>query len=623
MEASSSWELVKAIVLALDVPVIVVDADGAPIAINEPARGRLGADLDGAITAASACVRGEQQAPAAGLHVRVLEAQDGTRLGALATATAGADAAALERAHMFLDSIVDNIPDTIFVKDAEQLRFERVNRACEQLLGRTRAELLGKTDYDFFSREQAAFFQSKDRETLAAGRVVDIPEEPIDTPTGIRWLHTKKIPLLDEHGVPRYLLGISADITERKRVEDELKQIHGQLEARVEERSSALRRAEDHLRQAQKLEAVGRLAGGVAHDFNNLLTVIMAQAAVAGREPDKPDNVRAAVDGILDAARRAANLTRQLLVFSRQQVVQPRRLDLARTVSELMPTLGRVIGEHVTLRMVPPHGGAAWIETDPGQLEQVILNLVVNARDAMPEGGELDVAVTHRRISGAEPGEPARGTYAVLTVRDNGLGMDAETVARIFEPFFTTKAPGRGTGLGLATVYGIVTASGGTIRVDTSPGRGTTFDVYFPAVPEGAAEESRDAHPRGGSETLLVVEDDALVRESLAHILHGAGYNVVEAADGSAALRVLDSVTGTVDAIVTDVVMPIMGGRELARRARLLIPDLRVLFISGHAPNVVEDGFGADEAFLAKPFEPAALLRRVRELLDATARDPL
>jgi two-component system cell cycle sensor histidine kinase/response regulator CckA len=623
MEASSSWELVKAVVLALDVAVIVIDADGNTVAINAPARARLGADLDDAIAAASACARGEEHAPRPGLHVRVLHGSDGTRRGCIATPTAGADAAALERANMFLDSIVDNIPDMIFVKDVEHLRFERVNRAGELLVGHTRAELLGKTDFDFFPHDQAAFFQAKDRETIAGGHVVDIPEEPIDTPDGKRWLHTKKIPLLDEQGVPRYLLGISADITERKLVEDELVKIKDELEGRVEERTTALRRAEDHLRQAQKLEAVGRLAGGVAHDFNNLLTVIMAQASVAGRESGNPGNVRAAIDGILDAARRAANLTRQLLVFSRQQVVQPRRLDLARAVSDLMPTLGRVIGEHITLRIAPPHGGAAWIDADPGQLEQVILNLVVNARDAMPDGGELDVAVSHRRVTGDEPAEAPPGNYAVLTVKDSGMGMDVETVARIFEPFFTTKAQGRGTGLGLATVYGIVTAGGGTIRVDTAPGRGATFDVYFPAASPGTADESRGAHPKGGSETLLLVEDDALVRESLAHTLHGVGYNVVEAADGAAALRVLDSVSGTVHAIITDVVMPIMGGRELARRARLVVPEVCVLFISGHAPNVMEDGFGAGEAFLAKPFEPAALLRRVRELLDAKAQGPL
>jgi CheY-like chemotaxis protein len=287
-----------------------------------------------------------------------------------------------------------------------------------------------------------------------------------------------------------------------------------------------------------------------------------------------------------------------------------------------MPTLGRVIGEHITLRVAPPHGGAAWIEADPGQLEQVILNLVVNARDAMPDGGNLDVAVGHRTVAGDVPGEPPPGRYEVLTVRDSGMGMDTETVTRIFEPFFTTKEQGRGTGLGLATVYGIVTARGGTIRVDTAPGRGATFDVYFPAAPPGTADDRRGP-ALGGSETVLLVEDDALVRESLAHTLHGVGYNVLEATDGVAALRVLDSVSGTVDVIITDVVMPIMGGRELARRARLMQPQMRILFISGHAPNVMEDGFGAGEAFLTKPFEPAALLRRVRELLDANVQSPL
>ena len=588
-------ERMQAAVDAIDVPLVVVDSTGQVVLFNAAAHTRLGDGLDADIAA---------------------------RLGATA-ASSPDDATALRRANLFLDSIVDNLPDMIFVKDAEHLRFERFNRAGEQLTGIPRADLLGRTDFDFFPAEQAAFFQEKDRETLAAGRIVDIAEEPIDTPGGKRWLHTKKIPLLDESGVPRYLLGISADITERKLAEEALRRIHGELEERVAERTTALRRAEEHLRQAQKLEAVGRLAGGVAHDFNNLLTVIMAQAAVAVRDTGNPAHVRAAIDSIVDASRRAANLTRQLLVFSRQQVVQARRIDLVRVVTDLVPTLGRMIGEHITLRIEPPPEGSVWIDADHGQIEQVILNLVINARDAMPEGGVLDVAVGLRRVGDDDPGSPPPGTYAVLTVRDTGMGMDPETVARIFEPFFTTKAQGRGTGLGLATVYGIVTASGGTIRVHTSPGQGATFDVHLPAAPPGTADDRNVAPPPGGHETLLLVEDDALVRESLAHMLHGVGYTVVEAPDGAVALRMLASISGGVHAIITDVIMPIMGGRELARRARLNRPELRFLFISGHAPGVMEDGFGAGEAFLAKPFEPAALLRRVRELLDAAAQGTL
>ncbi len=615
MGGSWSKELVQATLDALEVATVAVDAATGAALINAAARDRLGDALDDVVAATSACARGDQPAAGSPLTIGSLTSSAGVRLGAIATvAPASNTEAELRRANLFLDSIVENIPDMIFVKDAEHLRFERFNRAGEQLLGQPRAALLGRTDIDFFPAEQAAFFQAKDRETLAGGAVVEIAEEPIDTPNGVRWLHTKKIPLLDEHGVPRYLLGISADITERKQAAEALRRIHGELERRVDERTTELHRAEDHLRHAQKLEAVGRLAGGVAHDFNNLLTVIMTQAAVATRDHGNPDRVRAAIDGIVDAARRAANLTRQLLVFSRQQVVQPRRLDLSRVVDELMPTLGRMIGEHVRLRVAPWHARAAWIDADPGQLEQVIFNLAVNARDAMPDGGELVVGVEHR--GGDDPAGPPPGAYAVLTVADTGTGMDAATVARIFEPFFTTKAQGGGTGLGLATVYGIVTASGGTIRVHTEPGHGARFTIYFPSAPPGVMEDRRTDQAPGGSETLLLVEDDRLVRESLAHTLHAAGYLVVEATDGAAALRVLDTIAGAVHAIISDVVMPIMGGRELARRARLTRAGLRVLFISGHTP-AVEDGFGAGEAFLAKPFEPTALLRRVRDLLDA------
>jgi CheY-like chemotaxis protein len=310
-------------------------------------------------------------------------------------------------------------------------------------------------------------------------------------------------------------------------------------------------------------------------------------------------------------------------------VLQPRRLDLAAAIAALAPTLGRMIGERVTLVLEPPStdgadgadgaggAGGAWIDADPGQIEQVVLNLAINARDAMPDGGRLTIAV--RDVPPVGAGRPG----VALRVTDTGIGMDPETEARVFEPFFTTKATGRGTGLGLATVYGIVAQSGGSIRVDTAPGRGTTFEVVLPAAeaPAAAAEAAppaRTAEARGG-ETLLLVEDDPAVRAVLHLALRGAGYGVVTAHDGQTALHLIASRPGGFDAMITDVVMPGMTGPELATAARRRQPGLRVLFISGYAHGAAGDGPGPDDAFLAKPFEPTTLLRRVRELLEARA----
>src|SRR5450755_462149 len=375
----------------------------------------------------------------------------------------------LSQAEAFLDAIFENIPHMIFVKDAERLAFSRFNRAGEELLGMPRSALLGKTDHDFWPPDQVEHFVQKDRETLAGGKLVEIDEEPIQTAHGLRWLRTKKIPLLDAAGVPRVLLGISEDITEKKQIYEELLRTREELEQRVIERTSqlsrlneelsqevterkhaeeALRQSQDQLRHAHKMEAVGLLAGGVAHDFNNLLTVITGYVATLLSDGGTSPAVRDDLTQVSRAAEQAATLTRQLLAFSRRQVLNPEVLDLNLIITDLGKMLRRLIGEDIHLQ-VRLSARPALIKADPGQIEQVILNLVVNARDAVEGGGQITVESSHVEVS--EPGRGGSRANVMLSVRDTGQGMDEETRARIFEPFFTTKERGRGTGLGLAT----------------------------------------------------------------------------------------------------------------------------------------------------------------------------
>jgi nitrogen-specific signal transduction histidine kinase/CheY-like chemotaxis protein len=380
----------------------------------------------------------------------------------------------------------------------------------------------------------------------------------------------------------------------------------------------------DQLAQAHKLEAVGRLAGGIAHDFNNLLTVITGRADFLLHTFQADDPRLRQIDLISQTARRAAALTRQLLAFSRKQVLQPKVLDLNAVVGTMDAMLRRLIGEDIDLlTALQPDLGR--VKADPGQLEQVILNLAVNARDAMPRGGRLtletaDVELdeTHaRRHIGARPGR-----YVKLAVSDTGCGMDAETQARIFEPFFTTKEAGKGTGLGLATVYGIVKQSGGHIWVYSEPGRGTIFKIYLPRVeevPESAAPEAYHGIRRQGSETVLLAEDDAELRGLASEILRGHGYTVLEATNGVEGAGVAEGHAGPIHALVTDVVMPRMGGRELAEALRSAHPETKVVYMSGYTDNaimhhgVLEPGI----VLLEKPFTPDALLGKVREVLDA------
>jgi PAS domain S-box-containing protein len=411
------------------------------------------------------------------------------------------------------------------------------------------------------------------------------------------WIRDEVRVVRDAGGRPRHLVGAWLDITERRALEEQLL-------------------------QAQKMESVGRLAGGVAHDFNNLLTVITGAVDLAAAGFGEGDPLLTELQEIRAAAERATSLTRQLLAFSRRQIFQPRVLNLNDVLADMEPMLRRLLGEDIVLTIAAERGlGNARV--DPAQLNQVIMNLVVNSRDAMPRGGaltletanvELDDAYARRHV-GVTP-----GSYVMLAVTDTGTGMDEATRRRVFEPFFTTKEPGRGTGLGLSTVYGIVKQSGGNVWVYSEPGVGTTFKIYLPrvAAPVDAARPAAAAARRGGAETILVVEDQPELRAVTQRMLARAGYRVLAAGTAEEALGVAERQRGPIHLLVTDVVMPAMRGPELAARLAALHPETRVLYVSGYAENAIVHQGVLDEGteFLSKPYDAATLTERVRQVLD-------
>ncbi len=404
----------------------------------------------------------------------------------------------------------------------------------------------------------------------------------------------------------------------------EVTQAFGKMRSTLENVQNDQKLLEERLRQAHKMEAVGRLAGGVAHDFNNLLTIIRGHGDLLLDRGVQDAAQRNSVEQIQKAANRAVSMTRQLLAFSRMQVLQPRVLDLNAIVADMGKMLPRLIGEHIEYVFVP-EPRLARVKADPGQIEQVIMNLAVNARDAMPDGGRLLVQTRNIELDEGEARKRppmSAGAYVLLSVSDTGRGMDDATKAHIFEPFFTTKAVGKGTGLGLATVYGIVKQSGGFIWVDSSPGRGATFEIYLPQVSEKMTETEQDtkssAIPRG-TETILVAEDEAGVRELACEFLRASGYSVLEARDGAEALEVARRYTGPIHLILSDIVMPRMGGAELAARAVVIQPGAKVVLMSGYSEHSHSgqetDGFPV----LQKPFSLNSLVGKVREVLTGNA----
>jgi len=645
---------------------------------------------------------------------------------------------ALESEHTFLSTLMDKIPDYIYFKDL-QSRFMLNSKAHAKLFQCSDPrELLGKTDFNFFTGDHAQKAFNDEQSIIQTGKpIIDAVERETWAGHADSWVSTTKMPLRDSKGTIIGTFGISRDISQRKRTEDalaeseehfrslftnapfgvfestldgkllranpalakimgygspeELMQVvnqgsiaevlyeeprdqeavmeqviraqgqwrafshrfrkkdgqigdanlslrmlekvegtRGELEGFVEDVSERVqaeqeqKKLQDQLQQAQKMEAVGRLAGGIAHDFNNLLTAINGFSEMALARTAIGEDLQNDLREIKHATRRAATLTSQLLAFSRKQILQPRIIDLGELIVEMEQMLKRLLGEDVDVHVHRP--ADLWsVRADPGRIEQVVMNLAVNARDAMPDGGVLSIETSNIILSEdytREHVELKKGEYVLLAVSDTGCGMDANTQQRIFEPFFTTKEKGKGTGLGLSTVYGIVKQSEGYIFCYSEIGKGTTFKVYLPHA-EGKPQELRLAEkpsmqPVRGTETILLVEDDETVRRLTASILESGGYSVFSANTGEEALRKLSETSLSLDLLITDVVMPGMGGKELGRRVTERFPAAGVLFISGYTEDAIVHNGVLEEGveLLQKPFDGTTLLQRVRAILD-------
>jgi two-component system cell cycle sensor histidine kinase/response regulator CckA len=515
----------------------------------------------------------------------------------------------LARERALLQTLIDNLPDHVSVKDCES-RILIANTANARVMGCERAEeVIGKTDRDFYDPAEAERFVADEKRVTVTGEALVNKEEEITDRQGRRrWMLTTKVPLRDAEGSIVGVVCAGRDITGMRASEE------------------ALRRSEEKLVQAQKMEAIGRLAGGIAHDFNNLLTVISGYASVIDQSMPPGHDMKSEVHEIKRAALRAAELTAQLLTFSRRQAVQPRVIGLRGVVAGMQNMLNRLIGEDValSLRLDPETGN---VRADPGQIGQVVMNLAVNARDAMPAGGNLIIETGNISIgedcAGEHPGVTP-GEYVMLVVSDTGVGMDQETQSRLFEPFFTTKETGKGTGLGLATVYGIVRQGEGFITCTSARGAGATFSIFLPRLFEHSAGDAA-ALPSSaavtGTGTILLVEDEEALRAFSRSILVKSGYTVIEAADGEEALREMAAARCVVHLLLTDVVMPHMGGPELVRKARAMCPGLKVIYMSGYAESSLRQpsvsGSEADIRLIQKPFDAADLLGAIRDALGA------
>jgi PAS domain S-box-containing protein len=510
---------------------------------------------------------------------------------------------ALQESEKKFRVLTETAASGIFIHQGE--RFIYVNPASETMSGYSREELLALNFWDLVHPDFRELVKQRAQARQQGEPVPSRYELKIITKNGEeRWVDLT-VGMINFEGKPA-ILGTDFDITERKRAEEEMRAL------------------EEQLRQSQKMEAVGRLAGGIAHDFNNLLTIIKGYSQLSLLDLDESHHLWGNIQEIQKATQRATDLTRQLLAFSRRQILDLKILDLNSLLKDLDKMLRRIIGEDIEpVTLLAEDLGR--VKIDPGQMEQVILNLAVNARDAMPSGGKLiietanvvlDEEYAHAHV-GVIPGH-----YVKLSVSDTGLGMPQEVKEKAFEPFFTTKEKGKGTGLGLSTVYGIVKQSGGNVWVYSEQGHGTTFKIYLPRI-EGELDTLRgtdetDSFP-GGSETVLLVEDEPLVRDTANRLLKQQGYRVFEAANGEEALRVAHEHNGDkIHLLLTDVVMPQMGGKELADQLKIMRPDVKVLYTSGYTDDAIVHHGVLDPGthFLQKPFSIKTLSQKVREALD-------
>jgi PAS domain S-box-containing protein len=513
---------------------------------------------------------------------------------------------ALANERNLLRTLIDNLPDAIYVKDSEG-RFLLKNLADARKMGAASPEeTIGKTDFDYYPAALAAQYQADDQVVIHSGQaIINQEEQVVDAANRAGWVSTTKLPLRDQQGRVIGLVGIGHDITAQKQADEEKAKLEAQLY------------------QAYKMESVGRLAGGVAHDFNNMLGVILGHTELAlyQIDPDLPQ--RANLEEIQKAAQRSANLTSQLLAFARQQVIAPKELDLNETVAATLTMLQRMIGENIPLIWSP--AAALWaVNIDPTQIDQLLANLCVNARDAISDVGKIMIETGNRVFDEAycamHP-DCVPGHYVMLSVRDNGNGMNEQTQAHLFEPFFTTKPLGHGTGLGLATVYGIVKQNNGFIRVSSEIGQGTTFQMYLPShgVANVSEPEPRTAYlTPGGGETILLVEDEPSILRLTSTMLTRLGYHVLSAETPGVAIELSGTHSDPIHLLMTDVIMPEMNGRDLGNYLVIRYPQIKRLFMSGYTAEIIapqgvlEDGV----FFIQKPFSMKDLAAKVREVIE-------